>query len=311
MKKRQRLMKDIWVEKYRPKTVDEYVFKDEAQKHQVKSWITDGGIPHLLFSGSAGTGKTTLAKVLINDLGVQDADVLLINASRDNGVDLIRRKITNFSETMPWGDYKVILLDEADYISAEGQAALRGVMEQYHMSVRFILTCNYPNKIIPALHSRCQGFHITSLDTNEFTARIAEILIENQVKFELETLDSFVRATYPDLRKTINSIQMAVVDGVLAQPETSDMDTGWRIKMVEMFKAKQIREARKLIVANCRTDEYEDMFRWLYKNVELFSDNEDKQDEAIVVIRNGIVKHTQVADPEINLSATLIELNTL
>ena len=147
-------MKDIWVEKYRPKTVDEYVFKDEAQKHQVKTWITDGGIPHLLFSGSAGTGKTTLAKVLINDLGVQDADVLLINASRDNGVDLIRRKITNFSETMPWGDYKVILLDEADYISAEGQAALRGVMEQYHQSVRFILTCNYPNKIIPALHSK-------------------------------------------------------------------------------------------------------------------------------------------------------------
>jgi len=175
-------MKDIWVEKYRPKTVSEYVFKDEAQKHQVKTWVTDGGIPHLLFSGSAGTGKTTLAKVLINDLGVQEADVLLINASRDNGVDLIRRKITNFSETMPWGDYKVILLDEADYISAEGQAALRGVMEQYHASVRFILTCNYPNKIIPALHSRCQGFHITSLDTNEFTARVAEILIENGVK---------------------------------------------------------------------------------------------------------------------------------
>ncbi len=262
-------MKDIWVEKYRPKTVEEYVFKDEAQKNQVKSWITDGGIPHLLFSGSPGTGKTTLAKVLINDLGVQDADVLLINASRDNGVDLIRRKITNFSETMPLGDYKVILLDEADYISAEGQAALRGVMEQYHMSVRFILTCNYPNKIIPALQSRCQGFHITSLDTNEFTARIAEILIENNTKFELETLDSFVRATYPDLRKTINSVQMAVVDGVLAQPETSDQDTGWRVKMVELFKAKQVREARKLIIANCRTDEYEEMFRWLYRNVEL------------------------------------------
>jgi len=304
-------MKDIWVEKYRPKTVDEYVFKDEAQKNQVKSWITDGGIPHLLFSGSPGTGKTTLAKVLINDLGVQDADVLLINASRDNGVDLIRRKITNFSETMPWGDYKVILLDEADYISAEGQAALRGVMEQYHMSVRFILTCNYPNKIIPALQSRCQGFHITSLDTNEFTARIAEILIENNTKFELETLDSFVRATYPDLRKTINSVQMAVVDGVLAQPETSDQDTGWRVKMVELFKAKQVREARKLIIANCRTDEYEEMFRWLYRNVEFFGDTEDKQDEAVIVIRNGMVKHTQVADPEINLSATLIELNNL
>lgn len=179
------------------------------------------------------------------------------------------------------------------------------------MSVRFILTCNYPNKIIPALQSRCQGFHITSLDTNEFTARIAEILIENNTKFELETLDSFVRATYPDLRKTINSVQMAVVDGVLAQPETSDQDTGWRVKMVELFKAKQVREARKLIIANCRTDEYEEMFRWLYRNVEFFGDTEDKQDEAVIVIRNGMVKHTQVADPEINLSATLIELNNL
>ena len=304
-------MKDIWVEKYRPKTVDEYVFKDEAQKHQVKGWVADGGIPHLLFSGSPGTGKTTLAKVLINDLGVQDADVLLINASRDNGVDLIRRKITNFSETMPWGDYKVILLDEADYISAEGQAALRGVMEQYHQSVRFILTCNYANKIIPALQSRCQGFHITSLDTNEFTARVAEILIGNDVKFELEILDSFVRATYPDLRKTINNVQMAVVDNKLAQPESTDQDTGWRVKMVELFKAKQVREARKLIIANCRTDEYEEMYRWLYRNVEFFGNTEDKQDEAVIVIRNAIVKHTQVADPEINLSATLIELNNL
>ena len=127
----------------------------------------------------------------------------------------------------------------------------------------------------------------------------------------METLDSFVRATYPDLRKTINNVQMAVVDNTLAQPEADDMDTSWRLKMVELFKAKQVREARKLIIANCRVDEYEEMFRWLYKNVDMFSDNEDKQDEAIVVIRNGIVKHTQVADPEINLSATLIELNNL
>ena len=149
------------------------------------------------------------------------------------------------------------------------------------------------------------------MDTNEFTARVAEILIGNDVKFELETLDSFVRATYPDLRKTINNVQMAVVDSVLAKPESSDQDTGWRVKMVELFKANQIREARKLIIANCRTDEYEEMFRWLYRNVEFFGDTEDKQDEAVIVIRNGIVKHTQVADPEINLSATLIELNNL
>tara|TARA_B110000858_G_scaffold198164_1_gene262935 strand:- start:2470 stop:3384 length:915 start_codon:yes stop_codon:yes gene_type:complete len=304
-------MKDIWVEKYRPDTVEDYVFKDTSQKNQVKSWIADGGIPHLLFSGSAGTGKTTLAKVLISDLDVQPADVLTINASRTNGVDDVRDSIINFVQTMPWGDFKVVLLDEADYLSHQAQAALRGVMEEFHSTARFIMTCNYPNKIIPAIHSRCQGFHITSLDETDFTVRIAEILVENGVQFEIETLDSFVRATYPDMRKTINNVQMAVVDNTLNIGEASEQDTGWRITMVELFKTGKISEARKLIVANARQDEYEDMYRWLYRNVNFFGDTDDKHDEAIVVIRNSMVKHTQVADPEINLSATLIELAQL
>ena len=304
-------MKDIWVEKYRPDTVEDYVFKDQAQKNQVKSWITDGGIPHLLFSGSAGTGKTTLAKVLISDLDVQPADVLIINASRTNGVDDVRDSIVNFIQTMPWGDFKVVLLDEADYLSHQAQAALRGVMEEYHSTARFIFTCNYPNKIIPAIHSRCQGFHITSLDETDFTVRIAEILVENEVQFEIETLDSFVRATYPDMRKTINNVQMAVVDNILNIGDVSEQDTGWRITMVDLFKSGKISQARKLIVANARQDEYEDMYRWLYRNVNFFGDTEDKHDEAVVVIRNSMVKHTQVADPEINLSATLIELAQL
>jgi DNA polymerase III delta prime subunit len=302
------MAKELWVEKYRPERITDYVFKDVAQRKQVQNWITDGGIPHLLFSGSPGTGKTTLAKVLINELNVEKADVLYINASRDNGVEMIRKKISAFSETMPWGDFKIILLDEADHISPEGQAALRGVMEQYHASVRFILTCNYPNMIIPALHSRCQGFHIEQLDQTDFTVRVGEILADNEVKFDIETLDAMVRANYPDLRKTINSVQMCIVDGTLAKPDDEGASAEWRMQMVELFKNKKIAEARKLIVAKARTDEYNDIYTWLYRNLDLYTDTDAHYDECVLAIRNGLVKHTQVADVEINLSATMIEI---
>ena len=302
-------LKELWVEKYRPKTVEGYVFKDEAQRKQVQNWINDGGIPHLLFSGSPGTGKTTLARVLINELKVENADVLYINASRDNGVDMIRKKITEFSETMPWGTFKVILLDEADHISPEGQAALRGVMEQYHASVRFILTCNYPNMIIPALHSRCQGFHIEQLDQTDFTVRVAEILAENSVAFDIETLDAMVRANYPDLRKTINMVQMNIVDNHLMKPDTdSGSSAEWRLSMVELFRTGKIQDARKLIIKSARADEYNDIYTWLYKNLDIYTKTDFQYDSCVLAIREGLIKHTQVADPEINLSATMIEL---
>jgi replication factor C small subunit len=299
---------DLWVEKYRPESVNDYVFRDESQRKQVQNWIDDGGIPHLLFSGSPGTGKTTLAKVLIAELKVQGADVLYINASRDNGVEMIRKRISAFSETMPWGDFKVILLDEADHISPEGQAALRGVMEQYHASVRFILTCNWPNMIIPALHSRCQGFHIEQLDQTDFTVRVGEILAENNVEFSIDTLDAMVRAHYPDLRKTINTVQMSVIDNKLILPEDGGSTAEWRVNMVELFKAGKIQDARKLIIGSARADEYNDIFTWLYKNLDLYTKDDFQYDSCVLAIREGMIKHTQVADPEINLSATMVEI---
>ena len=302
-------MKELWTEKYRPSSIGTYVFRDEGQRQQVSGWVQEGALPHLLFSGAPGTGKTTLAKVLLNELEVNDMDILEINASNENNVDTIRNKITNFSSTMPFGDLKYVLLDEADYITPNGQAALRGVMEMYHTSCRFILTCDYPQRIIPALHSRCQGFHIEKLDIQEFTARLATICIEEGVEVDLETLDTYVQASYPDLRKSINLVQQNVVDGKLQRPQDGDGSTSdWMLSAIELFKSAQYKDARTLICSQARPEEYDDVYKFMYRNLGLWGDTELKQDQAIIIIRNGLVKSVSCADPEINLAATLIEL---
>jgi|TARA_B110000285_G_scaffold96192_1_gene109745 DNA polymerase III delta prime subunit len=304
-------MKELWVEKYRPNTIDDYVFKDSHQKAQVQAWVRDVSIPHLLFSGSAGIGKTTMAKLLVNELGIEDYDVLQINASRNNSVDDIRDKITNFVQMIPFGPFKVVLLDEADYLSPNAQAALRGVMEEYHSTSRFILTCNYPNRIIPAIHSRCQGFHIEKIDQTEFTARVATILVTENIDFDLDTLDSYVKVAYPDLRKCINMVQQNVSGTKLSAPSKGDEgEADWKFEMVELFKAGKITQARKLLCGKVRAEEMEEIYRWLYDNLEIFGE-EEKQDTAVIIIKQGLVDHALVADPEINLAATLIKLARL
>jgi replication factor C small subunit len=306
-------MKKLWVELYRPKTVADYVFKDDAQRRQVMSWIKDGSIPHLLLSGAAGIGKTTLAKVLCNELGVEDYDILEINASRDNNVDTVRDKIVNFVQMMPFGPFKVVLLDEADYLTPNAQAILRGVMEQYSGTSRFILTCNYPNRIIPAIHSRCQGYHFEKTDQTEFTARVATILVTENIEFDLDTLDTYVKATYPDMRKCINTVQQHVTEDLkLAKPaEDTDAGSDYKIQMVELFKQGNIKGARTLLCGRVRPEEIEEIYTWMYQNLDLFGDTEEKKDSALLIIKQGLCDHTIIADPEINLSATLVKLARL
>jgi len=306
-------MKELWIEKYRPKTVDGYVFVDDTQRQQVESWIRDGSIPNLLFSGSPGTGKTTLGKMLINELGVDEYDVMYANGSKEGRKIEWVDKLISFCQTMPFGKFKVVFIDEADYLNPNSvQPAMRNLMEDYSHSVRFILTCNYPNKIIPPLHSRLQQLHILKTDHTEFTARAATVLVTEAVEFDIDTLDSYVRATYPDLRKCLQLLQQNSQTGQLNAPNSADKSVGdWKLDCVQLFKSGKIREARTLICQQSTPEETEDVFRWMYDNLDLWTTDVERQDQAIIIIRNGMAAMPMVADQEINLSATLCELSRL
>ncbi len=300
----------LWVEKYRPDSVDGYVFTDSEVRTQIEQWINNGSIPHLLFYGPPGTGKTTLAKILIKNLNVQEYDILAVNGSKEGRkIDWLRTTLENFCQTMSFGDFKVVMIDEADYLNPNSvQPALRNLMEEYSDSVRFILTCNWVHKLISPIKSRCHEIQINKTDITEFTARAATILVEENIDFDLEVLDTYVRSTYPDLRKCINLLQANSVTGKLADAKETTTVGDFRIEAVKLLKSRQIRQARQLIVSQVKSDEMEDLFRWAYDNLELWSSSPEGQDEAILIIRRGLVNHPICADPEINLSATLTEL---
>lgn len=303
----------LWVEKYRPTSLDEYVFHDTSHKKSFEQMVNTKTIPHLLLTGTAGSGKTTIAQVLIDSLGVDPADVLLINASDENSVDVMRDKIKNFITTFAIGDFKVIQLEEADYLTLNAQAVLRKYMEEPNCPARFILTANYEHRIIPAIQSRSQHFRFKASDVDKITEYAATILIKEQVKFGLALLDKYIAVGYPDIRKIVNLLQQNTINGVLQEGSTEVESGDYKFKLLDLLNNDDWSAIRKLVCANVAAEEWDDLYRFLYENLNKshkFS-GQDKWQEGIVIVADHLYKNTIIADQEINFAACAIRLSQL
>lgn len=301
----------LWAEKYKPQTLDEYIFHDNSQKQSINRMIADGTIPHLLFSGVQGSGKSALSHVLVKELGIDESDILTINASDENSVDVMREKIKNFISTFAFGKFKVVRLEEADYISLAGQAVLRKFMEdEYADSARFILTCNYENKIIPAIKSRSQHFRFKASNRDDVTEFVANILLSERIKFDLGLLDKYISIGYPDIRKIVNMLQQNSNDGAL-QSLVSEKESGdYKFRLLDMIALDNWEEARVLACENVLPEEWEDLYRFLYENLHKAPKYsiQEKWEAGIVIIADHLYKNSIVADPEINAAAMFIRL---
>ena len=300
----------LWVEKYRPDLLESYI-GNEHLKSKIKLYLENGDLPHLLLYGRAGTGKTTLAKLLVNNI---ECDHLYINASDENSVDTVRNKVRNFASTIGFKDMKVIILDECDYITPNAQAALRNLMETFSKHTRFILTCNYVERIIDPIQSRCQPFQIVPPSRKEVALHLNNILKEENVSFEMDDVATLVNGGYPDIRRVINFAQRQVVDSKLSidQDNLVAVDLNVNVfssQIVNVLKTQNKKDAfvtiRKMLGDNQISD-FADLFRLLYDEVDDYGKGHIA--ECILTIAKYQLSDAQVVDKEINAMAMLIEL---
>ena len=299
------LSNTLWVEKYRPNNLDTYI-GNEHLKSKVSAYLESGDLPHLLLYGKAGTGKTTLAKILVKNI---ECDYLYINASDENNVETVRTKVKNFASTMGFKDYKVIILDECDYITPNAQAALRNLMETFSKHCRFILTCNFVERIIDPIQSRCQSFQIIPPSKKEVAKHTHDILLKENVMSDMNDLKVLIDSGYPDIRRVINAAQRNVVKGKLKLDTTSIIQNDYKLKLLKILKTQDkkngFKEIRQLLLDNKITD-FADLFRLLYDEVDDWGKGHVA--ECILIIARYELSDGQVPDKEINAMAMLIEL---
>ena len=295
----------LWVEKYRPTQLENYV-GNEHLKAKVERYIKSNDVPHLLLYGRAGTGKTTLAKLVVKNI---ECDYLYINASDENSVDTVRNKVRQFASTIGFKNMKVIVLDECDYITPNAQAALRNLMETFSRHCRFILTCNYVERIIDPIQSRCQVFEIIPPNKKDTAIHLVKILEQEKLKYNAEDIKVLIDSSYPDIRKIINATQRSVVDGVVVLDKQSTIQNDYKLKVLDILKVQDKKTAfgnlRQLLADNAIRD-YSDCFRLLYDNVDEYGTGHIA--EVIIILARYEQSDTQVVDKEINFMAMLIEL---
>ena len=298
----------LWVEKYRPDTLEGYVGNEHILE-KVKIYIQNEDVPHLLLYGQAGTGKTTLAKIITNQI---DCDVMYINASDENSVDAVRDKIRGFASSMGFRKWKVVILDEADYLTPNAQAALRNLMETFSKSTRFILTCNYVEKVIDPIQSRCQTFAITPPSKKEVAKRLFDILNEESVEFQKDDLAILVNSGYPDIRRVLNAAQRQVINGKLVIDSTSNIQANYADNVVEELMKSSDPKTKfttiRQIIADSKVRDFSPLYKTLYDRVDEYAGN--KVGQTILNIADGQYKDTMVVDKEINVMAMMLNIIT-
>ena len=292
----------LWVEKYRPTDLSTYI-GNEHLREKVGIYLESGDVPHLLLYGRAGTCKTTLAKIITKNI---DCDYLYVNASDENKIDDVRNKIKTFAASVGFKDLKVVILDECDYLTPNAQAALRNLMETFSKHCRFILTCNYVERIIDPIQSRCQPYKIVPPSRKDVAKQMVNILNEEDATYDLDDVALIVNAGYPDIRRVINSAQRQVVDGKLKVDINSVIQNDYKVKLLESLTPNtKMTSIRQLLADNSVTD-YNELYKLLYDEIETYSHG--KEAECILALAEGQYQDVQVVDKEINFMSTIVKL---